>query len=203
MIERRRVMGNNDGGYVKDGLIFWLDGINKGNDDTAWTDLVGGIKFPYNNNVIINNNNIRFVGKILYSDIPRMFPWVFSTIEVVCDFINTGVVFMPCAADNICFGFYRNTIVHRSRERSPIYPTYTNDKYFSISSIRGYINGIEIISQSSDSWNFNNNTRLQLGGRDTGTLYYGSVYSIRIYNKLLTQDEILYNYNIDKERFNL
>ena len=33
--------------------------------------------------------------------------------------------------------------------------------------------------------------------------YKGSVYSIRIYNRILSSDEVLYNYNIDLERFKL
>lgn len=32
--------------YVQDGLVFHLDGINKGNNADAWTDLIGGVDFP-------------------------------------------------------------------------------------------------------------------------------------------------------------
>lgn len=32
--------------YVQNGLVFHLDGINKGNNSDAWTDLIGGVDFP-------------------------------------------------------------------------------------------------------------------------------------------------------------
>ena len=38
-----------------------------------------------------------------------------------------------------------------------------------------------------------------------GLSYYfnGEIYSIRVYNRALTEDEILHNYNYDKGKFNL
>lgn len=32
--------------YVQQGLVFHLDGINKGDNADAWTDLIGGVDFP-------------------------------------------------------------------------------------------------------------------------------------------------------------
>lgn len=31
--------------YIKDGLVFWLDGIDKGGEEGKWVDLVGGVEF--------------------------------------------------------------------------------------------------------------------------------------------------------------
>ena len=38
---------------------------------------------------------------------------------------------------------------------------------------------------------------------DADTFFKGRIYSVRIYNKALTEEEILHNYNYDKEKFNL
>ena len=48
------------------------------------------------------------------------------------------------------------------------------------------------------------NSGIFIGGL-SGLSYYfnGEIYSIRVYNRALTEDEILHNYNYDKEKFNL
>ena len=54
-----------------------------------------------------------------------------------------------------------------------------------------------------------NNSILMLGenpnGNEPGGRYWldGNVYSVRIYNRALTDDEVAYNYAIDKARFNI
>lgn len=41
--------------YVQNGLVFHLDGINKGNSADAWTDLIGGVDFPNHGAVALEN----------------------------------------------------------------------------------------------------------------------------------------------------
>lgn len=54
-----------------------------------------------------------------------------------------------------------------------------------------------------------NSTVMAIGGNPTGTSvvspshFLGNIYSVRIYNKALTSDEILHNYIQDKQKFNL
>ena len=38
---------------------------------------------------------------------------------------------------------------------------------------------------------------------DPNRFFKGNIYSVRIYNRALTQEEILHNYNYDKQRFNI
>ena len=48
------------------------------------------------------------------------------------------------------------------------------------------------------------NPAIYIGGQSTSTnLFNGEIYSIRVYNKALTEEELLHNYNYDKEKFNL
>lgn len=57
MINRRRYMGGGGApvptDYIQDGLVFQLDGIDKGATDGTWVDLIGG-------NVFTNNGAISF-----------------------------------------------------------------------------------------------------------------------------------------------
>ena len=47
--------------YVQDGLVFQLDGIDKGNVEGAWVDRKAGKEFTLNN-CIVNSDNIEFNG---------------------------------------------------------------------------------------------------------------------------------------------
>ena len=45
------------------------------------------------------------------------------------------------------------------------------------------------------------NSGIYVGG--SAYYYQGRIYSIRVYNKVLTQEEMLHNYNYDKQKFNI
>lgn len=49
------------------------------------------------------------------------------------------------------------------------------------------------------------NKKMKIGGTNwhTGISLNGEIYSIRVYNRALTQEEINQNYEIDKIRFNI
>ena len=53
--------------YVQNGLVFQLDGIEKGDSPTAWTDLKGGLAFTYNN-CTLNSDNVEFNGVDSYAE---------------------------------------------------------------------------------------------------------------------------------------
>ena len=63
------------------------------------------------------------------------------------------------------------------------------------------VNGKKVISD------FNHTKTIagtyQLFNRRGGQTYKGEVYSVRIYNKSLTDAEVLQNYKMDKERFGI
>ena len=68
-----------------------------------------------------------------------------------------------------------------------------------------YIKKVEIVSEdfharyqvSKKEYHY----LIDVGGSDY--YYQGRIYSIRVYNKVLTQEEILHNYNYDKQKFNM
>jgi hypothetical protein len=77
-----------------------------------------------------------------------------------------------------------------------------------------YVNGINVTSQSFDNntppyvINYNGNHRVTLGmspadGNPGGHYISGSISVARLYNKTLSAQEVLQNYNSQKSRFNL
>ena len=69
--------------YVQDGLVFQLDGIDKGNVEGAWVDRKAGRQFTLNN-CIINSDNIQFNGtdsKAVYNQLLDF--GTTTTVEVV------------------------------------------------------------------------------------------------------------------------
>ncbi len=51
-----------------------------------------------------------------------------------------------------------------------------------------------------------NKTQARIGGRVDGSnivTFKGDIHAIRVYNRLLTEDEILYNQTIDIKKYNI
>lgn len=212
LIERRRGMVNTTESlpnYVSDGLVLWLDGILKGNDNTQWVDLVGGHVFLNENGAIFNTDNVESSGNNL-KNTSFSTPDVYSgnaTIEVVIQYPDDsgGNVFMPSSVSSskIAFGFYKpnasiNVIIMRSGS-SGSFPTWIAPNHngsFSVNKNNAYRNGVALTSSGNNYWGRSTENKI-LGPAGT------KVYSIRIYNKYLTEEEVLHNLAIDNERFNL
>lgn len=64
------------------------------------------------------------------------------------------------------------------------------------------------LGTSSVTYNYNN-TQMRLGRgwyyirREDTTTFYGSIQAVRIYNRLLTDEELKENFEVDKKRFNI
>ena len=88
--------------------------------------------------------------------------------------------------------------------------TYVNDSTSKL--VKTYLNGVYIDSMSSISGTYTNSSSIGNVGINKAQIATSSytasyanmnVYSARIYTKALTEEEILHNYNYDKEKFNL
>jgi hypothetical protein len=209
LISRRRTMGKKEDTYIQDGLVFWLDGIDKGNDPTAWTDLVNGIAFPYNNGQEIRSDSVYFNGNagLTSSSLSFNHPLESCQIEVVVD-NNYGIVILPYKSDNIAFGFYRTDIIIGSTSY-PIKTTYRKSNFpqkktsYSMNVNYLYYDDVVLNSIVNDFWAIRNANIYEIGHRDNNVKYIGNIYSIRIYNRHLSDEERVHNNNIDKQRFGL
>lgn len=198
--------------YISDGLVFWLDGINKGQTAGAWTDLIGGEIFvTQRGNPIEQQNGWYFDGvSNLYA--PNMGQLVGNnsafTIEVCisASAANKIAIYLcPCILAE-----WNNKISYRNiRGSVGANPTYsgslTTYKTISLNSVNGIADFSILNTSSNETWGDATADPFAIGGRYSDSTYgfIGTIHSVRIYNRYLTTDEMMYNQQIDNERFNL
>ena len=198
-------------GYVTNGLVFMLDGIDKGNDNSAWTDLINGVKFQYNEHSTVNTNNIETDGVgYIYTNSTIPYLYNISTIEVCFYSSNSnGIVFFQSSASGIGYihGGAGISFAMGSAQNNQFNLTKpSGNSIVSITYDNIVINGQAIsANKATNTWDAGSST--SIGAKDnSGTPQYaraGKIFSIRIYNRKLTTDEMIHNQQIDNQRFNL
>lgn len=209
---RRRMLMNRKkaADYIADGLIFYLDGIDKGNTANAWTDLVGGMVLTGTATFVDNGVTFDSVN-VLHSDteLPQDSADPLYTIEVCCSDVTTkGIVFAsrqytPASAVcvNLSTGQFFNYNAVNSIPSAVIPQTFT----CSVNATTRLLNGMQVTGYGSvNAWS---NGGTNVGGRkwsgsNTNGII-GTVHSVRVYNRRLTAEEMLHNQEIDIKRFNL
>ncbi|MCI8272788.1 MAG: hypothetical protein HFJ55_01740 [Clostridia bacterium] len=198
--------------YVADGLILWYDGINNTGTGTEYDGTIYGATW--------DNDHLSFDGINDYLNVGVIKPQNF-TLEVVAsveedsgeiDFIDNfdgagcGLFAVPSQknmAFSIYYGGYKSVY---STEKYEL-----NKKY----SISGGYNGTymyisqnsKIVTQNQTGNIYYSNAPMEIGrnSMNGGVNYCAGikVYSVRIYNRMLTESEVTKNYNIDKAKFNI
>ena len=194
--------------YVQDGLVFQLDGIDKGNVEGAWVDRKAGKQFTLNN-CIVNSNNIEFNGKDSSAVYNQLLDFgTKTTVEVV--FIketNTGTIIS--SGDKVQLIALVNTSGYRHRYFTGNYitgqpfpdPTAIHTLSIPTRGRRPILDQIAQPKTYKDIYSVSDTTNTYVGG---GPSYLkGKIYSIRIYNRNITEAEMLKNQMIDIERFNI
>lgn len=193
--------------YIQDGLVFQLDGIDKGND--AWIDRKGQKEFVLHN-VVTNSNNMEFNGTNSYAECSSTLGYdsATHTLEVVWEGNKvTGVPFFggPTSAElcllpqgtplrRLSFGTGMNFIVNQPDELKMISANADNIIYNA-----GWI-GTSAALEANASYN---QTVASVGRYKTSNYFRGKIYAIRVYDRKLTTLEMLQNQLIDIERFGL
>lgn len=193
--------------YIQDGLVFQLDGIDKGND--AWIDRKGQKEFVLHN-VVTNSNNMEFNGTNSYAECSSTLGYdsATHTLEVVWEGNKvTGVPFFggPTSAElcllpqgtplrRLSFGTGMNFIVNQPDELKMISANADNIIYNA-----GWI-GTSAELEANASYN---QTVASVGRYNFSNYFRGKIYAIRVYNRKLTTLEMLQNQLIDIQRFGL
>ena len=203
LLNRRRYMGDkvyNENSYIQDGLVFQLDGINKGAADGTWVDLKGGWVFSANNGAPQSvTNGFYFDGASSFSN-PNVYPANTDyTIEVCCYGIPIGHA-GTWAEGNWMLYQLGSSMFFLQRK-----PSVVVDK-----SIYNRINSFSYNTESA----IVNKTALQFGGANffsdpsiteighyRSGYYTGIWYAFRIYNRKLTAEEQQHNIKVDSQRF--
>ena len=194
--------------YVQDGLVFQLDGIDKGNVEGAWVDRKAGRQFTLYN-CIVNSDNIQFNGtdsKAVYNQLldfgtTTTVEVVFTREKVFGTIISSGTK-VELIALQLNSG-YKHRYFSGNQKTGMVFPDPTTIHTLSIPTSGRPI--LDQIAQPKTSKDFytesDTDTNTYVGG---GPSYSkGKIYSIRIYNRNLTQAEMLKNQMIDIERFNI
>ena len=192
--------------YVQDGLVFQLDGIDKGNVEGAWVDRKAGRQFTLNN-CIVNSDNIQFNGtdsKAVYNQLldfgtTTTVEVVFTREKVFGTIISSGDKIELMALQET--DGYKYRYFSGNQVTGMVFPDPTTIHTLSIPT-----SGRPVLDQIAQPKTFKDfyaesSTNTYVGG---GPSYSkGKIYSIRIYNRNLTQAEMLKNQMIDIERFNI
>lgn len=205
--------------YVTDGIILWLDGINKGGTDGNWTDLVNGHVFT-NRGCTVLSDGFSFDGvddDMMNSTFNTVTTPMDNTIEVVVSAVDaTGVHAIFCAGapagnKNTKRFYVAITTQLVCLATTSSYPTISTPTPAAVHSIVScpdgglYINGVAATPAANGYYNF------QGASNRIGSGYYpttvrhrfkGTIHAIRIYNRSLTAEEVAHNYALDLQRFN-
>lgn len=213
--EAGEIPGERVSDYVQSGLVLHLDGKQKGSTTNAWTSLVGSAVFT-NSGATLNSDHLYFDGTDDYlSNNSFVMPSSgVGTIEVVIDNekFNTAtvLVFMGRTKNGLGFGIVGGNTANNKHTlwscggASRVKPVATLQKAsFSVSNARRYQNGISMSTSGSDYWGNQDTSINYIGRRKTGNYFKGKIYSIRIYNRQLTEAEVMQNLSVDNLRFNL
>ena len=192
--------------YVQDGLVFQLDGIDKGNVEGAWVDRKAGRQFTLNN-CIVNSDNIQFNGKdseAVYNQLldfgtTTTLEVVFTREKVFGTIISSGDKIQLIALQ--LNSGYQHEFFAGNQKTGMVFPDTTTIHTLSIpTSERPILDQIAQPKTSKDFYSISD-TNTYVGG---GPSYSkGKIYSIRIYNRNLTSAEMMKNQMIDIERFNI
>lgn len=214
-------------GYVKNGLAFMLDGIIKGGNENAWTDLIGGEVFE-NHGATAEDDHWLFDGVDDYlggwDEKELAFDPSACTIEVAYISTNNNaqgrticiLAQQRTATPNCIYaaqqpGGYVNGCYVAGTDHVWNSPLTAGNALLALSPGLAINNGSVMSSANVNHWTGN------YQGRFIGTstdytkstpafnrgYFKGKIFAIRIYNRQLTQAEILSNQAVDNNRFNL
>ena len=198
--------------YISNGLIFHLDG--KDANGSTWVDRIGG-KVLTLYNTTLQNGGVRFTGNRhccaeTEDGVTLTAPAASSTIEIVGHRLtkrSIEMIFSPGVNSSI-FYVGRNTYVSLGvnvRLAQFTAPLPVGKFTHSLRATLHYYNGTKMTTTGSTVAS-NQETNICVGGNETaaGNLgFNGIIYQIRIYNRLLTEDEIKWNQEQDRKRYGI
>ena len=214
--------------YVQDGLVFQLDGIDKGNVEGAWVDRKAGRQFTLNN-CIVNSDNIEFNGtdsEAIDNDHYR-FPTVPEnyTIEVVL-YYGEGTILAQNKNNSSSYGSPMMVALYSTANHFTIgrklyvVEALPENKYMCLQACaKGSSNTIQVncngdvLATGSGTDSIVNYSDFDYGQASIGCVWtgydnkaghlFGKVYSIRLYDRLLTEEERYNNMVVDYMRFRI
>ena len=213
--------------YVQDGLVFQLDGIDKGNVEGAWVDRKAGRQFTLNN-CIVNSDNIEFNGtdssavdndNYTLPTVPKDY-----TIEVVLYYGGGSGILSQYSSSGygnpMIVALYSTAYYLTIGRNLYAVEALPENKYMCLQaqakgktdSIQVNCNG-DVLASRRGNDSIIKNDFFAYGRPSIGCVWtspteragqlLGKVYSIRLYNRLLTEEERYNNMVVDYMRFRI
>lgn len=201
--------------YLTDGLISMFDYTSA--TENTWKDIVSGDVFNSNNPITLDSNGVPyFNGENWYKGKYRNNDSSLCTIEVVFksekikeytiyaeDGITTSSnkLFVLTSNNN---NFYFSGQTPNANSYIPKISSYTKDDLICLSRTINYClwNGSDLTASTAGYISLQNTNNSYIGTKkEFLNPFKGKIYCIRIYNRILSKSEIIYNQQIDAIRF--
>ena len=213
--------------YVQDGLVFQLDGIDKGNVEGAWVDRKAGRQFTLNN-CIVNSDNIEFNGtnseaidndNYTFPTVPENY-----TIEVVLYYGGGTILSQNSTTTSygspMMVALYSTIDFFTIGRKLYAVEELPEKKYICLQAqAKGQDNTIQVncngdvLASRKGTDSMIKNDFFAYGRPSIGCVWtsssdraghlLGKVYSIRLYNRELTEEERYNNMVVDYMRFRI
>lgn len=201
-------------------LVAMWDGIDNAGwgvhvEDAAPVNLVTGVALtPYGSPRVRGKEMVFDGSSYFFGD--SIYEGVFA--EVVLGDLSTakdGFIFQNARrgkySENLIFGYYNSKnsmlLTNPIARRGFASPSPDSVYSFSLDALTTYKDGEAVSQNVGDYWSGDNFANLVIGARNrtgsTSVPMTGSVFCVRLYIRDLTAEEAAYNYEVDKERFNL
>lgn len=193
--------------YIETGLILWLDGADY--TSGSWVDRIGNRSFTmYNTSA--SGGGVVFNGSSSYGSYGTLInaPYNASTIEVVADVANTSTymfLFSQPSSSYVSMLMHNKKLGNASNAQINLrnIRASSGKHTFSLSHNYAYEDKVAATSGGSD-WFGSRTGNVLIGQRGQSQSFFkGTIYQIRIYNRILTSDEVLYNQGIDIRKYNI
>ena len=205
---------NNTMDYINDGMILLLDGLQNTREGhsastNVWEDLSGNNYDVTMENIQINNNNMYFSGtnSKMYSENNINAVSVEMVLELEeTEQIEQYIAYFGSIDKILAWSPTENAFSLGNKKKR-----YSIDKLYKLSSISVqynpdamYLNSKELgLNVGSEGWMYGQKYPFMISGYSGGWRMKGKIYSIRVYNRALTQEEINHNYMVDKARYGI
>lgn len=204
-------------GYVVDGLVFKLDGIDKGSDSTKWIDRIGNKEITLTN-CSFTTDGVDFSASgaigLLDGTSVGVTP-ANGTIEI-CASASSNMKVMVCCyfrGENSSIRLYESGSASKfdmSNNNNDVSFTHGISEFtkmtISENQLRGYINGTAMTATTGRTWTASITSPCIILGSSNKTVanrFAGTMHSVRVYNRQLTANEMLHNQKVDNDRYNL
>ena len=206
--------------YEKENLIIHLDGTNPGNTDGIWQDLSGNGNHGTINGATKTNNGYKFDGINDYISFAKSHSYENLTLETIVSSSNVGTIIANfetggyglqiddtnIIAKSYIDNDYSTLTKNKNDINDIVHLAYTIDSNYQ----KLYIDGSLVASKKVEGTIKNleeENIFLTLGANpdsDGYSEYFsGSIYSLKLYSKVLNDSEVKQNYELDKTKYNM